>query len=58
MDKMLLYIGITVGGLIGSYIPVALFRSNPFGMASLIFGTIGSFAGLWAGYKAQQSFGE
>jgi phage tail tape-measure protein len=39
-----------VGGAIGSYIPV-LFGQDAFSVVSLIGGTIGSFVGLWAGYK-------
>jgi uncharacterized membrane protein YeaQ/YmgE (transglycosylase-associated protein family) len=48
--KKLIYLGITVGGAIGSYIPV-LFGQDAFSVVSLIGGTIGSFVGLWAGYK-------
>jgi hypothetical protein len=52
--KSLIYIGITVGGIIGGYIPV-LFGQDGLSFASLLGGTIGSFAGLWAGYKIGQN---
>jgi hypothetical protein len=52
--KSLIYIGITVGGIIGGYIPV-LFGQDGFSFASFVGGTIGSFAGLWAGYKIGQN---
>jgi uncharacterized membrane protein YeaQ/YmgE (transglycosylase-associated protein family) len=52
--KKLIYLGITVGGLIGGYIPV-LFGQDGFSVASLVGGTIGSFVGLWAGYKLGNS---
>jgi uncharacterized membrane protein YeaQ/YmgE (transglycosylase-associated protein family) len=52
--KGLIYLGITVGGIIGSYIPV-LFGQDGFSFISLVGGTIGSFVGLWAGYKIGQN---
>jgi hypothetical protein len=53
--KGLIYLGITVGGIIGGYVPVILFHQGSFSAASLIGGTIGSFLGLWAGYKLGSS---
>lgn len=52
--KGLIYLGIFLGGAIGSYIPV-LFGQDMFSLASLLGGTLGSFAGLWAGYKLGNS---
>jgi hypothetical protein len=54
--KGLIYLGITVGGIIGSYIPV-LFGQDGFSFISLVGGTIGSFVGLWAGYKLGKYMG-
>jgi hypothetical protein len=48
--KSLIYLGIFVGGTIGSYIPT-FFGQDMFSAASLIGTVVGSFAGLWAGYK-------
>jgi hypothetical protein len=52
--KSLIYLGIAVGGAIGSYIPV-LFGQDMFSVASLFGSVVGSFAGLWAGYKLGNS---
>jgi hypothetical protein len=53
--KGLIYLGITVGGIIGAYLPIVLFHQDSFSAVSIIGGTIGSFAGLWAGYKLGSS---
>ena len=55
MDKLYIYGGITIGGIIGAYIPVLLFKSDPIGFVSIICGAIGSLVGLWIGYKAMQN---
>jgi phage tail tape-measure protein len=52
--KGLIYLGIFVGGTIGSYIPV-LFGQGIFSAASIIGSAVGSFVGLWAGYKLGSS---
>jgi len=56
--KLLIYIGITIGGVIGSYLPVWLFHADVLSVWSIVMGAIGSFVGLWVGYKAYQNFGE
>lgn len=53
--KGLIYLGIFVGGTMGSYIPV-LFGQSWFSAASVIGSAIGSFVGLWAGYKLGKNF--
>jgi hypothetical protein len=50
MNKGLLYLCITVGGIIGSYIPV-LFGASGLSLISILGGAIGSFAGIWAAIK-------
>ena len=54
--KIIIYVCITVFGLIGSYIPVILFHADAFSAASIITGAIGSLLGVWAGYKLYQYF--
>jgi len=54
MSKLLIYVGITVGGIVGSYLPVVLFHADSFGIVSIVCGVSGSVVGLWAGYKASQ----
>lgn len=58
MEKLFIYGGITLGGIIGAYIPVWLFNVDGLSLISLIGGTIGSLVGLFFGYKAAQNFGE
>jgi hypothetical protein len=55
---MFIYGGITVGSLIGAYVPVMLFHVSALGMVSIVGGLIGSFVGLYFGYKADQNFGD
>ena len=42
--------GMTVGSLIGGYIPV-LFGVDLFSFTSIIFSAIGGIAGIWVSYK-------
>lgn len=58
MEKMYLYGGITLGGVIGAYLPVWLFNADPIGPVSIIGGLIGGLLGLYFGYKAMQNFGD
>ncbi len=53
--KFLIYTGIFVGGTIGSYIPV-LFGQGWFSFDSILGSAVGSFAGLWAGYKIGKNY--
>lgn len=51
MDKKTVYLLISAGGLIGSYLPVLLFKANGFGLASILGGIIGSIIGVFVAYK-------
>jgi hypothetical protein len=51
--KKLVYLGLFVGSTIGSYVP-ALWGAGVFSMSSLLFGALGGFLGIWAGYKISQ----
>ena len=55
MAKLLIYIGITIGGIVGAYVPVWILHVDTFSLWSIIFGAVGSFIGLWLGYKAYQA---
>lgn len=50
MNKGLMYLLITVGGLVGGWIPV-LFGTSTFSAWSIVGSTIGGFAGIYAAYK-------
>jgi hypothetical protein len=50
--KTFIWVGIVVGGLVGGGIGSLLDHGNMLGAWSLILSTIGSLAGIWAGYVA------
>ena len=49
--KKLIYLGVTVGGIAGGWLGSVLDKGNALGGWSLLGGAIGSFLGIWAGYK-------
>ncbi len=49
-SKFLIYIGMTIGGYIGGYLPT-LWGADYFSFSSIIFGMFGGIAGIWLGYK-------
>ena len=51
MAKLTVYIGLTIGGIIGGYLPVALFQVSSFSWVSLVCGFAGCLVGLWLGWK-------
>lgn len=53
MNKGVITICASAGGVIGGYIPV-LFGSSSFGGWSLLGAFIGGLAGIWVGVKIQQ----
>lgn len=57
MAKMFTYGGVTLGGLLGGYLPVVLFHASSLGIASIVGGTVGGFLGLWVGYRAFRYLG-
>lgn len=54
--KLMIWIGILVGGTIGGFIGGALDHGNLFGAWSILFSGIGSIGGLWLGYKVGKSY--
>jgi uncharacterized membrane protein YeaQ/YmgE (transglycosylase-associated protein family) len=51
--KLMITIGVTVGALVFGWLGAALFdHGNQLGGWSILFSTVGSFVGIWAGYKA------
>lgn len=53
--KLLILIGIGIGGTLGSWLGAGLDHGNWFGIWSILVGTAGSLIGVWAGYKAGRS---
>lgn len=52
--KSLIFLGITIGGLIGGWLGSMLDHGNSLGGWSLLLGTVGSLAGIWAAVKFGQ----
>ena len=56
--KLMIFLGVTVVGGIGSWIGALMSHNNYFSAASILLGAVGSLLGIWVGYKAAQYFGE
>jgi hypothetical protein len=56
MSKGLMWLGITIGGIVGSLVPL-LWHAGSFSFTSIIFGGIGSLLGIWAVYKLNDYIG-
>ena len=56
--KLMIFLGIAVQGTIGGWLGAALDHGNWLGGWSLLLGTFGSLAGVWAGYKAGRYLGQ
>lgn len=55
--KLMIFIGITVGGLVGGWLGGLMDHGNMLGGWSILFSGIGSLVGIWAGYKVAQNMG-
>jgi hypothetical protein len=53
--KFMIYLGASVGGVVGGYIPVWLWHAGTFSLWSVIGGIVGTVIGIWAGYKFSDS---
>ena len=51
MTKGMVYLGSSVGGLIGGYVPM-LFGADGLSAWSLLGGLVGGLAGIWVVYKS------
>lgn len=49
--KQLVWIGLFIGSTIGGWLGALVSHGNWFSGWSILGGTLGSFAGIWAGYK-------
>jgi hypothetical protein len=54
--KLMIWIGITVGGIAGGWLGSLLDSGNFFGAWGIIGSTVGSLAGIWLGYKFAQNY--
>jgi hypothetical protein len=46
-----MYLFISIGGVVGSYIPIIFFHSSSFGEMSILGGTVGSLLGIFLAAK-------
>lgn len=54
--KLMIWIGIAIGSTIGGIAGAAIDGGNWLGAWSIIGTGLGSFVGLWAGYKIGQAY--
>ncbi len=52
-SKKLVWLGMFVGSIIGSYIPT-LWGAGLYSLSSLLFGAIGAIVGVWLGFRLGQ----
>ena len=52
----MIWIGIGVGGAIGALLGTALDHGNGLGAWSILLSGIGSFGGLWIGYRIGKAY--
>lgn len=55
--KTTIMIGIFIGGAMGGWIGALMTHGNWLSGWSIMLSTVGSFIGIWAGYKASQYIG-
>ena len=53
----MIFLGVTVFGTLGGWLGAAMSHGNWFSGWSILFTAVGSFFGIWAGYKAGQYLG-
>ena len=58
MEKLTIYIGLMVGGIVGAYLPVVLFHVGGLSLVSLVGGFAGAIVGAWLGWKLTLWIGE
>lgn len=54
--KFLISVSVVVFGSLGGWLGGLMDSGNAFGGWSILFGTIGSFLGIWIGYKAGKAW--
>ncbi|MEK7594840.1 MAG: hypothetical protein AAB436_04335 [Patescibacteria group bacterium] len=54
--KLMIFLGIGIFGTIGGWIGAAMSGGNWLSVWSILLSTVGSFFGIWIGYKVGQNF--
>jgi hypothetical protein len=55
--KLMIFIGIAGVGTLGGWLGATLDHGNWFGAWSILLGTLGSFGGVWVGYRVGHNLG-
>jgi hypothetical protein len=55
MKKTFIMTGLFLGSIAGGYVP-ALWGGSVFSMSSILLSAVGSFLGIWAGFKIGSRF--
>lgn len=58
MNRTVLLLGATVGGIVGAYVPVWLFGVSGLSGWSVLGSTIGGICGIWMAVKLSQRYGD
>lgn len=54
--KHAIWLGLTLGGLLGGWIGSLIDSGDMFGLWSIVLGTLGSLVGIWAGFIIAQNY--
>jgi outer membrane lipoprotein SlyB len=54
--KLMIWIGITVGGVLGGWLGSTMDHGNFFGIWSILLSGAGSIVGIWLGYKFAKNY--
>jgi len=54
--KLLIWVGITVGGALGSWLGAMIGHGNYLSAWSIFLGGAGSLVGIWAGFKFAKNY--
>lgn len=52
----MIWLGIFIGGAVGSWLGALVDHGNYFGLWSILLGGMGSLAGIWAGFKVGKAY--
>lgn len=54
--KRLIWLGVIIGGALGSWLGSLVDGNNWFGFWGMLLGAIGSLAGIWVAYKLSKDY--
>lgn len=57
MNKKVLLLMATLGGIVGGYLPVLFGDSDPFSGWSILGGVVGGIVGIWLGVVLSKRYG-